>query len=114
MADRDLELLKLILLLNGHLQRRLAHKTWNDFAADVDEVDLTAYRLLHIGEATRKLSDDLKARHPHIPWPAIYATRNILSHAYFGVDAPMLWHTVQNDLGELVDICRAELDSLPQ
>jgi len=114
MADRDLELLKLILLLNGHLQRRLAHKTWNDFAADVDEIDLTAYRLLHIGEATRKLSDDLKARHPHIPWPAIYAARNILSHAYFGVDAPMLWHTVQNDLGELVDICRAELDSPPQ
>ena len=102
-------MLELILRLVGHLQRRLTDKTWPQFLADEDEIDLTAYRVLHIGEAARKLSDDLKTRHAQIPWAAIYATRNVLSHAYLGVDAPMLWHTVKNDLGDLVDICRTEL-----
>lgn len=109
MENRDQEMMELILRLDGHLQRRLAHKTWSDFRGDEDEVDLTAYRLLHIGEAARKLSDVLKARYPQIPWTAIYATRNVLSHAYLGVDAPMLWHTVKNDLGDLVDLCLIEL-----
>jgi uncharacterized protein with HEPN domain len=109
MEYRDQEMLELILRLDAHLKRRLAHKGWTDFLADEDEIDLTAYRLLHIGEAARKLSESLKARYPHIPWPAIYATRNVLSHAYLGVDAPMLWHTVKNDLNDLVDICRIEL-----
>lgn len=102
-------MLDLILRLDSHLKRRLNARSWADFLADEDEIDLTAYRLLHIGEAARKLSDSLKARHPHIPWPAIYATRNVLSHAYLGVDAPMLWHTVKNDLNDLVEVCRTEL-----
>jgi len=35
-------------------------------------------KLAVIGEAAARLSEDLKARHPHIPWPQIVAFRNII------------------------------------
>jgi uncharacterized protein with HEPN domain len=38
----------------------------------------------------RRITDELKGRYPRIPWPQIVAFRNILIHAYFGVD----WHEV--------------------
>jgi uncharacterized protein with HEPN domain len=38
-----------------------------DFLADDDVQDATAYRLIAIGEASRGLDDDLKARHSAIP-----------------------------------------------
>lgn len=109
-SDRDY--LELIITLVGHVQRRLAGKQWDDFLRDADEIDLTAFRMLHIDEASKKLSQALKARHPDIPWLAIQAMRNIISHEYLGVDAPMIWHTATTDLDSLKTLCRDELARL--
>ena len=43
-------------------------------------------KLSTIGEAAAHVSEDLTTRHPELPWPQIVAFRNILVHAYFGVD----------------------------
>jgi uncharacterized protein with HEPN domain len=51
-----------------------------------------------IGEATSRLSDDLCAKHPEIPWAQIVAMRNILVHEYFGVDLNEIWRTVEQVL----------------
>lgn len=79
---RDRAHLEQIVELADLIARRLEGLTSERFGADRDEVDLTAYRLSAFGEATRKLSDQLKSRHPSIPWPAIYAMRNIIGHDY--------------------------------
>jgi uncharacterized protein with HEPN domain len=36
-----------------------------------------------IGEAVKDLDEDLRTRHPHIPWRQILGMRNILAHEYF-------------------------------
>src|ERR1019366_7853263 len=41
-------------------------------------------KLAIIGEAAARVSEELKTRHPQVPWPQIIAFRNILVHAYFG------------------------------
>ena len=51
-----------------------------------------------IGEAARKLSDELRARDQEIPWPEIIAMRNVLVHDYFGIDVDEVWSTVEDDL----------------
>lgn len=112
MVKSDRDYLELIVSLVEHVQRRLAGAQWDDFRQDADEIDLTAFRLLHIGEASKKLSQAFKARHPDIPWLAIQAMRNIISHEYLGVDAPMIWHTATNDLEPLVTVCRNEIARL--
>jgi uncharacterized protein with HEPN domain len=42
-------------------------------------------KLAVIGEAAAHF-DELKAGHLEVPWPRIVAFRNILVHAYFGID----------------------------
>lgn len=48
-------------------------------------------KLVLIGEAAAHVSAELQARHPELPWPKIVAFRNILVHAYFGIDWDEVW-----------------------
>ena len=51
-----------------------------------------------IGEAASKLSDELRAAHPAIPWRAIIGMRNRLIHAYFDIDTQTVWETATQEL----------------
>jgi uncharacterized protein with HEPN domain len=52
------------------------------FMEDVDIQDAVLWRLETLAEATRRLSQDLRNRHPDIRWRAIYGFRNIAAHGY--------------------------------
>lgn len=62
-----------------------------------------------ISEASRHLSDELKARHPEIPWPKVAGIGNVLRHEYEHVAHDVLWHVVRDDLPPLEKACREEL-----
>lgn len=62
-----------------------------------------------ISEASRHLTDDLKARHPEIPWQKVAGIGNVLRHDYESIAAPVIWKLVQADLLALEKACRAEL-----
>ena len=40
-----------------------------------------------IGETSKKLPDELKKRHPQLPWREMATFRNFASRDYFGIDA---------------------------
>lgn len=54
-----------------------------------------------IGEASRHLSAEIKARYVSIPWSDIVNMRHHLSHGYYQVSVKNLWDTVDNDLHPL-------------
>ena len=53
-------------------------------------------KLSIMGEAAARVSDELKVQHPQVPWPQIIAFRNILIHAYFGIDWDVVWRAARN------------------
>ena len=108
---RDAARLELVLELIDHIERRLKGLTLARFAQDRDEVDLTAYRLAAIGEATNRLSAALRQRHPHIPWDAIYGMRNIIAHEYGAVIPERVWNVIGEPLDALATVCRQELQA---
>jgi uncharacterized protein with HEPN domain len=62
-----------------------------------------------ISEASRHLSDELKARHPEIPWLKVAGIGNVLRHEYERVAYDVLWRVVRDDLPPLEKACREEL-----
>lgn len=54
-----------------------------------------------IGEASKKVSSELKKRYPDIEWKAIAGMRDKLVHDYFGVDHDIVWDVVRNKLPHL-------------
>jgi uncharacterized protein with HEPN domain len=63
-----------------------------------------------ISEASRHLTDEMKARHPEIPWQKVAAIGNVLRHNYEKIAAPVIWKLAQTDLPALEKVCRVELD----
>ena len=53
-------------------------------------------KLAIIGEAAARVSAELRSRNPEPPWPRIIAFRNILVHAYFGIDWDVVWRAARN------------------
>ena len=51
-----------------------------------------------ISEASRRISDEVKARHPHIEWRAMAAAGNVYRHNYEDVTAPRVWKTLEDHL----------------
>jgi uncharacterized protein with HEPN domain len=71
--------------------------------------DAVLRRLETLADATSKLSDTLKARHPEIPWPQVYGFRNIAAHAYESLDLSRVWEIVRDYLPALKAAVAAEL-----
>ena len=55
-----------------------------------------------IGEAAARVSPEGRDEIPGIPWSRIVGMRNRLIHAYFEVDAEILWNTATEALPELI------------
>ncbi|WP_439407833.1 DUF86 domain-containing protein [Bradyrhizobium sp. DASA03076] len=54
-----------------------------------------------ISEASRRLPEELKARHPAIAWRQMAAAGNVYRHNYEDVAARLVWEIVQQDLPSL-------------
>ena len=63
--------------------------------------DAVLRNLQIMAESSQRMSDDLKAQHPMIPWREIAGFRNILVHDYLGGDCDAVWSVVEQDLPEL-------------
>jgi len=70
-----------------------------DIPLDVFEADWQRQWLVDrgveiISEASRHLTDELKARHPEIPWEKVAGIGNVLRHNYERIAAPVIrYHT---------------------
>lgn len=65
--------------------RRFVASGRDAFFADDMAQDAVVRNLEIIGEATKQLSEGLRAEHPDVPWRAMARMRDRLIHAYFGV-----------------------------
>ena len=61
-----------------------------------------------ISEASRRLSDELKARHPEIAWKSMAGAGNVYRHDYHDVAALRIWDAVQCALPPLRKVIEQE------
>jgi len=54
-----------------------------------------------IGEAVKNIPDSFRKKYPKIVWKDIAGFRDVLSHAYFGVNLDRVWRIIEIDLPKL-------------
>jgi uncharacterized protein with HEPN domain len=62
-----------------------------------------------VSEASRRLPEEMKARHPSIEWKRIAGAGNVYRHNYEDVAPRYLWETMQNGLPPLRAVIVQEL-----
>ncbi|MCK4342762.1 MAG: DUF86 domain-containing protein [Phycisphaerae bacterium] len=99
---RDLKVyLEDILTAVEKIRRYAAGLSLDTFARDEKTLDAVVRNLEVIGEAVKQIPEDVRVRHPQVEWKKIAGLRDILIHAYFGIDLEIVWDIVQNKLPAL-------------
>jgi uncharacterized protein with HEPN domain len=97
-----------------HIAQFVAGLDRSDFQSSELVRSAVVQKLAVIGEAAAHLPAELKARHTEVPWPRIVAFRNILVHAYFGIDWDLVWRAANKESpflqAQIEVILRSEFD----
>ena len=96
-----------------HIRDKAGDTPLEEFKLDWEKQWIVERGIEIVSETSRRLPDDLKARHPDIPWPKVAAIGNVLRHEYRLISAPLMWEIVRDYLPSLAEACHAELAQLP-
>ena len=103
MPPRDLTYLVDILEAARLVQTFVTGVDKEMFDADLMRQSAVARQIEIIGEATKRLSAEFKARHADIPWRQMAGMRDILIHAYNHVDLDEVWRTATIAIPSLIE-----------
>lgn len=78
-----------------------AGMTYEAFLAGTRTQDAVIRNLEVMGEATKNLSAELRARYPEMPWKGMAGVRDRLIHHYFGVNLDIVWDIVTRELPDV-------------
>jgi uncharacterized protein with HEPN domain len=89
------------LLVIDRVQQAMGDRTLADYASDWLLKHAVERAVEIISEASRHLPDDVKARHPEIPWRRVAGIGNILRHDYDSIVDNVIYELVKRELPAL-------------
>jgi len=75
--------------------------TYEQFVADKKTTNAVLRSIEVIGEAAKRVPDDVRAQYPQIPWKEMAGMRDKVIHLYFSVDNETVWLVVKERIPSL-------------
>ena len=102
MPSRDRQSLEDMLGAAQKILRYAEGTTRETLPAIPMRLDAVLYEIVVLGEAARRLSEEIRAAHPEVPCREIIGMRSIITHGYDQVDDDELWQVIERDLPDLM------------
>jgi uncharacterized protein with HEPN domain len=72
-------------------------------------MDAVLRNLELLGEAAKQIPEEMREKHPEIPWRRLAGLRDVLAHAYFSLEEDTLWQVIAESMPAL----HRQLNDLP-
>ena len=86
------------------IEKSIKGKSFEEFKSNRETIDANSMRLQIIGESISKLPEEIILKYKEIKWKEFLHTRNIISHAYFAVNAKIVWLILKEDVPKLKEV----------
>ena len=77
--------------------------TFEEFLQQDQLIDAVERNIEKIGEAAAAVPEEIRKKHPEVPWKTIVGLRNKVIHHYFAVDHEVIWQIATKNIPETRD-----------
>jgi uncharacterized protein with HEPN domain len=81
-----------------HIKEFIGEMKRKDFLADEKTRSAVAFKIENIGEASKNIPKEIKAKYKELPWTQMARMRDKITHFYFGINYEVVWAVVKKDL----------------
>lgn len=85
----------------SRIQNYISEKDQESFSFDQLTQDAVVRQLEIVGEASKRISKELRLKNPQIPWADMAGMRDVLIHDYIDVDTDIVWKTASESIPSL-------------
>ena len=80
------------------IERYTSNVSFEEFCGNDMAVDAVIRNFEIIGEAVKKIPEEIKKNYADVEWKEAAGFRDVLIHDYFGIDLEAVWDTVRNNI----------------
>jgi len=86
--------------------------SYEQFMADKKTVNAVIRSIEVVGEATKQVPEEIRAKRPNVPWKAMAGMRDKCIHGYVDIDYEVVWAAAKEELPAIRDEVQSLLDEL--
>lgn len=84
-----------------HIKEFVGPMKRKEFLADEKTRSAVAFKIENIGEASKNIPKEIRARYKELPWSDMAKMRDKITHFYFGINYKVVWTVVIKELPAL-------------